>query len=79
MKIYPFIVINKSDIKTPQHFKVARQVADFFYGKIGKGNGVNWDNWIVLKNEKTVIDWSLLSGGDAITIHRSIESVLNKA
>lgn len=61
---------------TLRHFKSVRDVADFFYTKL---LDTEWSNWIVIKNEKTVVDFSGISGGDAMAVYRSVEFALNVA
>ncbi len=58
MKIYPIIVINKSDMRKVEHFKNADLAALSLARMDGKV--FNKQNWIVIKDETTVVDFSKL-------------------
>ena len=75
MKIYPYIVINKSDMTKLFHCHEPYQVVDKI---MNFKTGFNKDNWIVIKNEKIVMDFSQVICGDMISIYRWLEKYLDK-
>lgn len=78
MKIYPFIVINKSNMRTLEHYKDSRSVADLMYDT--KTGGVkDFNNYIFIKNEVVIIDTSSMVGigGDTISIIHRFNNLLN--
>lgn len=73
MKVYPFIVINKSNMTEVFHFAT---VEDTAHKICNHGKHLNLSNWIVVKNEKTVIDLTKVSGGDWSSIYRGLKNLL---
>lgn len=75
MKIFPFIVINKSDMSKLSHCYDASMAASeaFNFNK-----PFNPDNWIILKDEKKIIDLSAMKtiGGDAISRFQALKKLL---
>lgn len=53
MKTFPWIVINKSDMNNPKHYKDAVDVALYVYNA---HSSENYKNYIIIKDENTVID-----------------------
>ena len=58
MKTFPYIVINKSNMNNPKHYKDAQDVGYYLWNAHATGN---YKNWIVIKDEKHVIDLQWLS------------------
>lgn len=75
MKTFKFIVINKSNMTEINHFSESYKVADkiFNFNKL-----FNPENWVIIRNENKVIKLEI-SGGDGITIYRSIIKCLETA
>lgn len=78
MKVYPFIVINKSNMRTLEHYKDSRSVANLMYDP--KTGGVkDFNNYIFIKNEAVIIDTSSMVGigGDVFSIINRFYNLLN--
>ncbi len=70
MKTYPFIVINKGNMKELRHYKTVEGVATYLFG-------ANLENYIVIKNEKQIIDLSSTKNFyDIMGINNELKSVL---
>jgi len=65
-KKFSYIVINKSNMTELKHFKTAEQTTDFMFNFNKRFNA---DNWIVIKNEATIVDLTPMNtyGGDLIS------------
>lgn len=78
-KIYPFIIINKNDMVSGlDHRKDADRTAlAIINGRLD----FKPSQWVVIKNEKTVVDFSELTvlGADQVTRFRKLVSILEKA
>jgi hypothetical protein len=70
----PFILINKSNMTTLEHFATAQKLADRLYPR------QDFSNWIIIKNETIVVDLSSLKHLTAMPIefHRRLETLLNE-
>lgn len=64
MKIYPYIIIDKSNMKVLEHRATAERAADIMYLS---QNSIP-DRFIVVKNEKEMIDLSQLKHFTALPI-----------
>jgi hypothetical protein len=53
MKTYPYILINKSKMNELNHFSASEDLVTHLIGR-----AKNWKNWIIIKNEKIIIDLS---------------------
>lgn len=75
MKTFPFIVINKSDMSKLSHCHDASMAASQAFNFNKKFNP---DNWIILKDEKKVIDISSMKtiGGDMISQFQALKKLL---
>jgi hypothetical protein len=60
MKTYPFILINKNNMKEIEHFKSADSLAL----RLSRNDGKSFQSshWVVVKDEKTVVDLSSVNG-----------------
>lgn len=75
MKIFRFMVINKSNMTEINHFSEAYRVADRIFNF---SKSFNPDNWLIIKDENKIIKLEL-SGGDKMSVYRSIIKCLETA
>jgi hypothetical protein len=75
MKRYPFILIDKADMKTLHHFD---KIDDVVNAMTNKNGVIKDDKWIVIKNEVTIVDLSPLTtvGEDRILRRRQLKTLL---
>lgn len=75
-KTYPFIVINKNNMTKLDHFRNADLCSLFLCC-----DNFNPDNWVVIKDEKTVVNLSDLKtvGCGICGYKRKIQEALEKA
>lgn len=62
MKTYKYIVINKNNMKEVKHFTKVDDVVSVI-SKFASVGGKVSDDFIVLKNEKTIVDLSPIEDG----------------
>jgi hypothetical protein len=82
MKVFNFIVINKSNMAELNHFSQTDSAACCILNNgSGRNGGFNPDNWIVIKHEKKIVDLSSLRtiGGDWVSMSRALRLVLDAA
>ena len=60
MKTYPFILINKNNMKEIEYFKSSDSLSLRLCRNDGKP--FNASHWVVVKDEKTVVDLSSVNG-----------------
>ena len=74
MKVFKYIVINKSNMKELHHFPTTQRVLDFFFG-------TNFRNFILSKEEKTIVDWSKMDGvgGDLLFIRSQLRTLIEES
>ena len=74
MKSYPYIVIDKTNMSKIVHFNYAHNVADLIFDKQNKIP----DRFIIVKNEKEIVDLESLRHITALPIifHRKLMEIL---
>jgi hypothetical protein len=81
-KTYPWILIDKANMsKVSAKFRNTESVA-FAMMKSGTICYRNFNEFIVIKNESTIIDLASLMngvGGDAISIHNKLKKILENS
>lgn len=78
MKIFPLILINKSDMRKVEHYKDADKLA-LHLAKMD-GSPFNAENWLIIKDEKKVVDISHLQGQCGVyTQHKEIRKAIEEA
>lgn len=60
MKTFPLILINKSDMRKIEHYKDADKLA--LHLAKSDGSPFNAENWLIIKDEKKVVDLLPLRG-----------------
>lgn len=78
MKTYPYIVINKNNMKDLKHFKTSEQVALHIYPKT---NSSISDYFIIIKDENRVINLSEIKHytADASLVYNRLETIIDDA
>ena len=74
MKVYPYIVIDKSSMQRLEHVATATRVADILFDACAKIP----DRYIVIKDEREVVDLSSLRNvtGLPMAFHRKLIDLL---
>lgn len=78
MKTFPLILINKSDMRKIEHYKDADKLA-LHLAKMD-GSPFNAENWLIIKDEKKVVDLLPLRGKVGIsTQYHAIKKAIEEA
>lgn len=76
MKTFPIIIINKSNMRKVEHYKNA----DLAALSLISDSPLNALNWIIIKDEKKVVDISHLQGQCGVyTQHKEIRKAIEEA
>jgi hypothetical protein len=77
MKTYPYIVIHKDNMSKLYHYKTSDQVSLSLYPKT---NSDISDHYIIIKDEKTVIDLTPIKyiTADANIIYRRVKEIIDE-
>lgn len=78
MKTFPFIVINKSDMSKLSHCYDASMAASLAFNFNKKFNP---ENWLIIKDEKTIVDISPIKfiDGNLIGRFQALKKIINDA
>ena len=81
-KTYQWILIDKTNMSGFKHLFRNMESVAFAMMKSGSRNYRNFNEFIIIKNESTVIDLTKLMegiGGDSVSIHAKVKQFLENA